>query len=275
MLDKLKLERLYRRYNKRKYVLPDPLQCIYRYPDRLDREIAALIASSLAYGRVAQIIKSVEIVLDAMGPSPRSFLLRTPNSSLNRAFTGFRHRFTTGRELIDFLSGIARSVREHGSLNDVFLKALAPSDKNVFAALPGFVRSLKGTEDLLGCSLLPCPGKGSACKRLNLFLRWMVRKDAVDPGGWEGVPADKLIVPLDTHMANIARALGLTKRSAADARMALEITEAFRAIAPNDPVKYDFTLTRFGIRDELNIASLYRELALTRKGGQKKKAGSF
>ena len=95
--------------------------------------------------------------------------------------------------------------------------------------------------------LLPSPESGSACKRLNLFLRWMVRSDAVDPGGWSGVSPAMLIVPLDTHMHRIAAKLGLTKRRAADFRAAREVTGAFRTIAPEDPVKYDFALTRLGI----------------------------
>lgn len=260
IITKAKLERLYRRYNKRGYVSPDPLQCLYRYPDVQDREIAALIAASLAYGRVAQIIKSVETVLGVMGRSPREFLLRARRGRLDRAFAGFSHRFTTGPELTAFLSGIAAAIREHGSLNELFAANLAPADEDVRAALPRFVESLRG-RDSGHCSLLPCPEKGSACKRLHLFLRWMVRSDDVDPGGWAGVPRSKLIVPLDTHMARIARGLGLTKRASPDAVMALEITQAFRSIVPDDPVRYDFTLTRFGIRGEMKTEFLFQELA--------------
>ncbi len=260
IIAKAKLERLYRRYNKRKYVSPDPLQCLYRYPAVQDREIAALIAASLAYGRVAQIIKSVETVLGVMGRSPREFLLRAQRGQIESAFAGFSHRFTTGPELVAFLTGIAGAVREHGSLNELFVANLAPADEDVRAALPRFVESLRKS-DIGNCSLLPCPDKGSACKRLHLFLRWMVRTDAVDPGGWVGVPRAKLIVPLDTHLARIACGLGLTKRASPDAVMALEITRAFRSIVPDDPVRYDFTLTRFGIRGEMKADSLFRELA--------------
>lgn len=261
IITKAKLERLYRRYNKRGYVSPDPLQCLYRYPAVQDREIAALIAASLAYGRVAQIIRSVETVLVSMGSSPRAFLLSVTRGRLERSFAGFSHRFTTGPELIAFLSGIAGAVREHGSLNELFISALAHEDEDVRTALPRFVESLRGGDIGRHSSLLPCPAKGSACKRLHLFLRWMVRKDAVDPGGWVDVPRSKLIVPLDTHMARIARGLGLTKRTSPDAMMALEITRAFRSIVPNDPVRYDFTLTRFGIREEMKADALFRELA--------------
>ena len=99
--------------------------------------------------------------------------------------------------------------------------------------------------------VLACPDKGSACKRLNLFLRWMVREDNVDPGGWNQVPASMLIIPLDTHMHRIGHSFQLTSRKQADMRTALEITKAFREMSPQDPVRYDFSLTRLGIRNDM------------------------
>ncbi|MEJ2656586.1 MAG: DUF2400 family protein, partial [Desulfobacterales bacterium] len=104
--------------------------------------------------------------------------------------------------------------------------------------------------------LIALPQRGSACKRMNLLLRWMVRKDNVDPGGWRGVPWSKLIIPLDTHMHKIGLKLGFTKNRQANMRTALEITSGFRKIIPEDPVKYDFALTRFGIRSDMHIDSL-------------------
>ena len=100
---------------------------------------------------------------------------------------------------------------------------------------------------------MPWPSRGSACKRLNLYLRWMIRSDEVDPGGWSGVHPRKLIVPLDTHMHRIGREWGFTRRKAADMKTALEITEAFRSINELDPVKYDFALTRTGIRKDVKL----------------------
>ena len=102
-------------------------------------------------------------------------------------------------------------------------------------------------------SLLPLPDRGSACKRLNLFMRWMVRQDAVDPGGWSGVPLSKLIIPLDTHMHRISRAMGLTSRRQADMGTAMEVTRAFQKFAPDDPLRYDFVLTRLGIRKDMDV----------------------
>jgi len=252
MLDTAKLERLYRKYNRREYVSPDPLQFLYGYPAVRDREIVALIASSLAYGRVGQILKSVEKVLTKMGPSPHAFLTSATSGTLKKAFAGFKHRFTTGEELVSMLSGVTRALSKYHSLNECFVSGMNRRDSNILPALQNFV-------DEIGCAgnyLIPSPARGSACKRMNLFLRWMVRNDAVDPGGWKGVPKSKLIVPLDTHMAQIGQMLHLTARKSANMAMAMDITAAFKSAAPRDPVKYDFTLTRFGIRDELEIAQL-------------------
>jgi len=241
------LENLYQGYNKYEFLHPDPLEFLHGYSDLRDREVVGIIASSLAYGRVEQIIKSVSWVLDQMDPYPLRFLELSSDRSLKSAFTGFKHRFTTGDELVSMLSGIKRVIQRYGSLQEAFVQGLNHSDDTIMPALTVFVDQLRDNTDGRYNSLLPCPAKGSALKRLNLFLRWMVRKDDVDPGGWTNVPADKLIVPLDTHMHRISLALGLTKRKQADMKTAMEITRAFKKIVPDDPVRYDFALTRFGI----------------------------
>ena len=115
-------------------------------------------------------------------------------------------------------------------------------------------------------SLLPDPDRGSACKRLHLFLKWMVRVDAVDPGGWTVLPPSALVVPVDTHMHRIGLALGLTERGQADIRTALEMTEAFSLVRPDDPVRYDFALTRFGIRPDLDMEALLSFCRLPSEG---------
>ncbi len=249
VIRKQQLEKLYRKYNRRKYVSPDPLQFLYDYTRVGDREIVALVASSLAYGRVAQILKSVDNVLGRMGKSPREFIIKTPEKLLKKIFSDFKHRFTTGAELACMLKDAGRIVQEHGSLNEYFLAGMRSSDKTVLPAIEAFVAGFHCKNG----HLAPVSARGSACKRLNLFLRWMVRKDAVDPGGWHGVPRDKLIVPLDTHMVKIGKALGFTKRKSPGMAMALEITTGFCRLVPEDPVKYDFALTRLGIREDLSI----------------------
>ena len=238
------LEELYRRYNRRCHVGSDPVGFLYRYPDPRDREIIGLIASSLAYGRVAQIHRSITRALGEL-PSPAAFLSEAGRRLLLETFGDFRHRFTTGDEFASLLFGIGRVVERYGSLEECFARGL--SGGTVVAALGEFVRELREAAGGGIGFLLPEPERGSACKRLNLYLRWMVRCDEVDPGGWEAVSPGNLLVPLDTHMFRICSRLGLTRRKRADMKAAVEITRAFAEIAPDDPVKYDFALTRLGI----------------------------
>lgn len=252
---KHKLENLYQRYTQPKYIHPDPVEFLYLYKDIKDREIVGLIASSLAYGRVKQILKSVSHVLDMMTPSPYLFLMDSTQTFMRNVFNGFTHRFATGDHLAALLQGIKNVIDQYGSLNDCFVHAISDDDMTVIPALNFFVKALTAGNCKPG-HLIALPEKGSACKRMNLFLRWMVRKDRVDPGGWHGVSESKLIIPLDTHMHKISLKLGFTAKQQANMRTALEITTAFRQIVPNDPVKYDFALTRFGIRNDMNIDNL-------------------
>jgi uncharacterized protein (TIGR02757 family) len=252
------MDRLCREYGRRRYVHPDPLELLYAYRSVEDREIAALLASSLAYGRVRQILRSAGFVLGLLGPSPRRLLDGAGCARLAGALRGFRHRFTTGAEVAALLAGIRGAVRKHGSLNECFLSVLPPGADTVLPALGGFAAAL----GCAGSSLLPSPALGSACKRLNLFLRWMVRRDEVDPGGWRGVSPRRLIVPLDAHMARIGRELGWTRRGSADMRMALDVTAALRRFDPDDPVKYDFPLTRLGIHPDLDLGAFLSQAAL-------------
>ena len=274
-----RLEQLYQQYARREFVHPDPLEFLYLYQDPGDREIAGLIASSLAYGRVAQILKSVRKVLDVRGRSPRLFLLETSHSLLEKHFAGFKHRFTTGEEIAAMLLGTRRVLKEFGNLNECFVHGLKKSGGEMVEAQCFFTSSIIGG----GCknSLVPAPEKDSACKRLNLYFRWMVRDSDVDPGGWNGVSKKGLIVPLDTHMFNICRKLGLTDRNQANLKTALQITENFRKYDPDDPTRYDFPLTRLGIRTDTDLdgflASCGVDCAIqkpTKKTGSPKKLNS-
>ncbi len=234
---------------------PDPLEFLYRYRLARDREVAALVASCLAYGKVALILRSVESVLGEMGRSPHEFVTGSSDTALKKAFPGFKHRFTTGEELGGLMVGVKHALGEYGSLNACFTSGLRGTDETVLGALGAFSSALEGFSGRPCLFLLPHPARGSACKRLNLFLRWLVRKDEVDPGGWRGVSRSKLIVPLDTHMYRAGLALGFTSRRSPDLKASLEITSGFRGIVPADPVRYDFALTRLGIRDDASFES--------------------
>ena len=259
IVDGKRLDELYALYNCREFVHPDPLEFLYDYRNLQDREVVALIASCLAYGRVAQILKSVSSALERMGPSPFTFLLDASRRCLLTAFEGFKHRFTTGEELAIMLWGARRVIERYGSLYDCFMAGFEHGDNTVIPALSNFAGEMNRSFPGGRCYLLPSPDGGSACKRLNLFLRWMVRQDRVDPGGWSAVPASKLIVPLDTHMHRIGLSLELTKRKQPNLRTALDLTRAFRRMAPEDPVRYDFALTRLGIRDDTDLQGFLSE----------------
>ena len=246
MLDKKTLEQQYNKYNDRKYVHPDPLEFLYDYKDIKEREIAGLIAASLAYGQVKQILKSVSKVLNILGPKPSEFLLKTNRKELSHLFKDFKHRFTTGEELAGFISNTGHVIRKFGSLYECF-DSTYKKEKDLLAAILNFSKEIRLGDCVCYNSLMPLPGGKCAYKRINLYLRWMVRKDNVDPGGWDGISTSKLIIPLDIHMHQVSIFHNLTERKQADFNTALQITNALKKYAPDDPVKYDFALTRPGI----------------------------
>jgi len=243
------LESHYRRCHRRRYVHPDPLEFLYAYDDPADREVVALVAASLAYGRVAHILVSVRRVLERLGDSPGRYVRDTAPAHMRADLAGIKHRWTTGDDLAAMLAGARRAIRRHGSMGKRLAAGVAPGDANILPALAGLVGELTAFGPAPG--LLPDPERGSACKRLHLMLRWLVRRDDVDPGGWDDIAPRLLIVPVDVHMHRIARAMRLTTRKAPDGRCAMEITRAFAAVRPDDPVRYDFSLTRMGIHPDV------------------------
>jgi len=251
------LEALYAKFNRREFVHPDPLEFLYDFPDKAEREVVGLICAALAYGRVEQILKSISICLKKMEMKPRAFLETHSPNQIKAAFSDFGYRFTKGAEMAAFLTGLKAILERYGSIEAAFASAPDSSGtngpaSNTIQKLSWFVTKVLELSGLEKSYLLPHPQKKSACKRLFLYLRWMVRSDDVDPGGWTCILPKDLIIPLDTHMFNISKQLGLTTRKQANLKTALEITEAFRQLSPDDPVKYDFVLTRFGIRRELS-----------------------
>ncbi len=251
---KEKLDGLYSAYNQREFVNPDPLVFLYDYEDKKDREIVGLIASCLAYGRVEMILKTVGHVLEKLSPSPYAYILSHTHKDMAKDFQGFKYRFADEEHLVNLFRGIRQVLDEFSSLENCFYQGWSLKDKTVLEGLAFLSRQL-GRGNAVG-HLLADPEKKSACKRSHLFLRWMIRKDAVDPGGWEKAGPSQLIIPLDTHMHKAGLMLGFTLRKNADLKTALEITEGFRKILKNDPVKYDFCLTRFGIRREMSMDGL-------------------
>lgn len=255
------LEALYRKYNRRRFVSPDPLEVLYEYDDPADREVVGLIAALLAYGRVKQILISVRRVLDVLGPRPARSLYDAPPSAWLDRVGSFRHRFQTEVELAALLAGMARALRRHGSLAASFA---ACRDRTCLCESLGRWRDLLDPSDVCG-HLIPDARRGGACKRLHLYLRWMVRRDRVDPGAWSQPRRQELIVPLDTHMHRVGSRLGVLSRKSCNGLAAQELTRAFAGICPADPVRYDFALTRWGIREEMDLSDLLGRMILRGK----------
>ncbi len=233
----------------------DPLAVVKRYPDPDDRELAALVCSTLAFGSVDLIVRACDSALAPLGDRPALALAAMRPAELREAWSGFQYRYCFPADMMALMRAIRRGREERGSLEGLFL-AGDLGGPDVIDALGEFVRALKRLAvDRGGAgireNLLPDPAKGSACKRLLLCLRWLVREDAVDPGGWARVDRARLVVPLDLHMTRVcADRLGFIESPRATLSNALRATEAFRLYSPEDPVRYDFALTRPGIDPE-------------------------
>lgn len=253
-LQKSNLDLLYRRYNHPSFIGHDPVGFLHHYPDIIDREIVGLVAATLAYGRVAQIFKSVSAVLTILSPSPFHFLRQSSIKTIQSRLSGFRHRVTSAEDLVRLLCGIQAVIKTHGSIGAAFRSGYHANDDTILPALEIFVKELSSAMGGDSRHILPSPERKSACKRLNLYLRWMIRKDAIDPGGWQ-IPPSKLIIPLDVHMHRFALTRQLTARRQASLAAAIEITKQFACVSPEDPVKYDFTLAHMGMNPKLASAN--------------------
>lgn len=256
---KERLDELYMNYDVG-YIDSDPVQFPHRFRETRDIEVAAFIASTLAYGNVASITRNLEKIFSVLGAHPYETLLSISPGELVAALKGFKHRFTTARHLCWFLLITRRRLSEFESLKNLFLEGHLRERPNIRDSLAHFVDRLvrqdgrpiypdvQSAQEDGALYLLPSPRNGSSCKRLNLFLRWMVRTaDAIDLGLWPEVSSSQLVIPLDTHVARLSRYLGLTQRKTSNWRTAEEITDALRRLDPVDPLKYDFSLTRLGI----------------------------
>jgi uncharacterized protein (TIGR02757 family) len=249
-----KLEGLLRTYGAG-FLGSDPLGMVHSYPEDADREAAAFFAATLAFGKAAAIRGSLTRILGRLGEHPAERLGGFEFHRDAALFEELCHRWAGPRALAALAHLAGAALREKGSLGALFLEGYDPAAPDLLGALAAFRRRLLGLGGALpakalgeaGC-LLPDPAGPSACKRLHLFLRWMVRPaDGLDLGLWKGPRPDQLLIPLDTHLARIGRLLGLTDRRTPDRKMAEEITASLRLLDPADPVRYDFALSRLGI----------------------------
>jgi uncharacterized protein (TIGR02757 family) len=236
----------------------DPVHIVRRYAAGPDREVVGFCAAALAFGRVASVLQSIESLLAVMGPEPARFVHDFEPVRDSRRIEPLVHRWIRGRDLVALLIILQRMLRSSGSLEEFFLEEDDPSSPDISQALDRFCRRALETDlrEAYGrrapkrpgvCYFFPRPSQGSACKRLNLFLRWMVRRDAIDLGVWTRVSPARLIVPLDTHVIRVGRCLRLTTYASPGWKMAAQITASLRAIDPGDPVRFDFSLCHVGM----------------------------
>jgi uncharacterized protein (TIGR02757 family) len=246
------LERLYREFDYQARLGRDAIQYPLRYADTHDRELVALLTACLAYGRVDLFGSALERVLAVMNPSPFAFVAAFDAARDAEAFAGFYYRFNRPSDVVAFCVAARDVLARHGTLE----KAWAAGDPDAAAplgpVLERFARQFleadlrqvfpKGRISRGYRHLFPLPSVGGPCKRLMLFLRWMVRRETPDFGLWTSVLPSRLLIPVDTHVENMARAIGLTRRRSRNWKMAEEITAKLALLDPADPVKYDFAL---------------------------------
>jgi uncharacterized protein (TIGR02757 family) len=270
------LDRHYAAFNRAESAT-DPIDLVRPFQDPADREVAGFCAAALAFGRVGSVLASVRSLFDVMGPRPSEFVRRFEPSRDAPAFDALVHRWTRGRDLAALVLILQAMLAKSGSLESFFLEGFDPAHVDVGPALDAFARRAREIDlrPVYGRRLparpgvyyfFPCPSAGSGCKRLNLFLRWMVRRDQVDLGVWTRVPAAALVVPLDTHVIRLGRCLGLTRYASPGWRMAKAITESLRAIDPIDPVKYDFSLCHLGMMNVCGFGRRQRDAQCPLKG---------
>ena len=248
----------------------DPLSFCHRYESPEDREIVGLIAACFAYGNVKIILRNLEAVFGRMGNSPRKFVERFEPEKGLHLYAGFKHRFNDARDLCALLLAIRTMLEEADSVREFFLGCYDADAEDITPSLIEFSAAVLAMDyspifngpipkDSYFPFFFPSPASGSACKRLCMYLRWMVRPaDGIDLGLWHEIPPAKLVIPVDAHIQRIGRFLGFTSRKQADWRMAREITSALRKLDPLDPVKYDFSICHLGISEKCDGKDLTR-----------------
>ena len=250
------LDRLYETFNAPD-TATDPIQVVRRWSAPADREVVGFVAAGLAFGRVGSVLQSIERLLGVMGGEPAAFVRAFEPRRDAKAFAALGHRWTRGPDLAALVWIMKQMLDRSGSVEGFFADGDTADAPDVEPALDSFSRRALAldTRAVYGgrapkpgvAYFFPCPSAGSACKRLNLFLRWMVRRDALDLGVWTRVRPARLIIPLDTHVIRVGRCLQLTRYTSPGWAMAREITGALRRLDPEDPVRYDFALCHLGM----------------------------
>lgn len=236
------------RFNRPEFIVDDPISIPHRFTNPRDIEVAGLFAATLAWGQRITIIRSCQRLMQLMGDSPHDFIVNHRPRDL-RKLESFVHRTFNGTDLLYFVAFLQWHYRNHPSLEDLFL--VEPEASSVEMGLIRFHRAFFSLPDYPARTRkhVATPERKSACKRLNMYLRWMVRTDdrGVDFGLWKKISPSQLVCPCDLHVERVARKLGLIRRKGMDWQTALELTENLRLLDTLDPVRYDFALFGIGI----------------------------
>jgi len=250
------LDSLYRDYNREESA-SDPVHRVRPFEDPRDREVAGFCAAALAFGRVASVLNTIDTLFEIMGPRPAEYVRAFDPERRDGRLRAMVHRWTRGDDIAALLWILRQMIEESGSIESFFLAGDVPDAPDVGPALDSFstralaldIRRVYGRVPKRPgvCYFFPRPSAGSACKRLNLFLRWMVRRDAIDLGAWARVSPARLIVPLDTHVIRLGRCLRLTRYVSPGWKMASDITASLRQLDANDPVRFDFSICHVGM----------------------------
>jgi uncharacterized protein (TIGR02757 family) len=240
----------YDQFNKPGFIENDPISIPHTFSKKQDIEIAGLFAAVLAWGQRKTIIRKCKELLERMDNDPHNFILHHKEKDLNR-FDGFKHRTFNSTDTLYFIESLRTFYRKGNSLEDAFY--ISAGDTTIEKGLVQFHREFFSLEDHPHRTKkhLPTPERKSTCKRINMYLRWMVRSDnnGVDFGIWKRISPSQLVCPCDLHVDRVARKLKLIRRKQTDWQTALELTENLRKLDPNDPVKYDFALFGLGIQE--------------------------
>src|SRR5262245_13017343 len=262
----------------------DPIQIVRRFDRPDDREVVGFVAGGLAFGRVASVLQSIERVVAVMGPRPAQFIRTFDPRRDASKFTHIVHRWIRGVDIVALLSLLNQMTGEAETIEGFFLKGHDPTAEDVGLALDSFSRRALALDMTAAYGrrmpkragvgyFFPRPSAGSACKRLNLFLRWMVRHDSLDLGVWTRVSPSQLVVPLDTHVIRVGRCLRLTQYTSPGWRMAQDITASLRRLEPSDPVRYDFSLCHLGMMNACGFSRAQRDAQCPLRGVCRPRAG--
>jgi len=239
-----------KKYNQPDFIAADPICIPHQFSKKQDIEIAGFFAAIFAWGNRTTIIQKCNELMMRMDNAPHEFCMQHQSGDLKRLL-GFKHRTFTDTDLLYFVSFFHFHYRQHDSLETAFTRWMQPNDENIENALNGFYTYFFSLPDVPSRTLkhIACPAKKSACKRINMYLRWMVRKDkhGVDFGLWKGIQPSQLVIPLDVHVARVARHFNLIQRRPTDWQTAVELTQLMKSIDPKDPAKFDYALFALGV----------------------------